>query len=194
MWFWIRNISLLLMLGGIAYVILVRPDLLRSDSVNIAATGFSNFYGKIRVALADNGKDDSDYKISLPDTSDTLTRQLLQRAKSVTPADVNWRGKITDRRFREGDTVKTVLTNYARKEGIQLFWTLPRDYVVKQYFQTDTTLIATIDEISQAIAPDFMSPVLSFYCPAERAAVVTDKVNDYLQQNCIPANTAPVVN
>jgi len=40
-----------------------------------------------------------------------------------------------------------------------------------------------------AIAPDFRSPVLAFYCPRERAAVITDKENDYLRKNCMPADT-----
>lgn len=107
------------------------------------------------------------------------------------PGDRNWRGQVTDRRFREGDTIKTKLTEFSRSEGIELFWTLPRDYVVKQYFQTDTTLIATINEVAIAIAPDFHSPVLAYYCPRERAAVITDKANDHLLRHCITAGTEP---
>jgi hypothetical protein len=192
MWFWIRNISLLLILGGLAYGILTKPDFLfRKTSKNAAAESFSEFYGKIRGSIADGAKELSKFKLSLPDTSDKLTLQLQQRSKVVVPGEPNWRGQVTDRRFREGDTVKTKLTEYARTEGIELFWTLPRDYVVKQYFQTETTLIATIHDIAAAIAPDFSSPVLSYYCPRERAAVITDKANDYLQKNCMTAGTPP---
>ena len=190
MWFWIRNITLLVVLGGLAYAILTKPDfLIRKDSANVAAEGFSEFYGKIRGSIADGARELSEFKLSLPDTSDRLTQQLMQRSKVVVPGDKNWRGLVTDRRFREGDTVKTKLTEFARAENTELFWTLPRDYVVKQYFQTDTTLIETIYEIAVAIAPDFSSPVLAYYCPRERAAVITDKENDYLRQNCMPADT-----
>lgn len=190
MWFWVRNITLLVVLGGLAYAILTKPDfLIRKDSANVAAEGFSEFYGKIRGSIADGARELSEFKLSLPDTSDRLTQQLMQRSKVVVPGDKNWRGLVTDRRFREGDTVKTKLTEFARAENTELFWTLPRDYVVKQYFQTDTTLIETIYEIAVAIAPDFSSPVLAYYCPRERAAVITDKENDYLRQNCMPADT-----
>ena len=190
MWFWIRNITLLVLLGGLAYAILTKPDFIfRKDSANVAAEGFSEFYSKIRGSIADGARELSEFKLSLPDTSDRLTQQLMQRSKVVVPGDKNWRGLVTDRRFREGDTIKTKLTEFARAENTELFWTLPRDYVVKQYFQTDTTLIETIYEIAVAIAPDFRSPVLAFYCPRERAAVITDKENDYLKQNCMPADT-----
>ncbi|HSG52987.1 MAG TPA: TcpQ domain-containing protein [Rheinheimera sp.] len=191
MWFWVRNITLLVVLGGLAYAILTKPDfLIRKDSANVAAEGFSEFYGKIRGSIADGARELSEFKLSLPDTSDRLTQQLMQRSKVVVPGDKNWRGLVTDRRFREGDTVKTKLTEFARAENTELFWTLPRDYVVKQYFQTDTTLIETIYEIAVAIAPDFSSPVLAYYCPRERAAVITDKENNYLRQNCMPADTS----
>lgn len=191
MWFWIRNIVLLVLLGGLAYLILTRPDfLIRKDSANVAAEGFSEFYGKIRGSLADGARELSKFKLTLPDTSDQLTRQLQQRSQIVIPGDINWRGQVTDRRFREGDTVKTKLSEYARSEGIELFWTLPRDYVVKHYFQTDTSLITTIHEVAVAIAPDFQSPVMAYYCPRERAAVITDKTNPHLQQHCITADTA----
>lgn len=190
MWFWIRNLSLLVILGGLAYAILTKPDFfLRKESANAAADSFSEFYGKIRGSIADGAKELSKFKLTLPDTSDRLTQQLMQRSKVVVPGDKNWRGQVTDRRFREGDTVKTKLTEFARAENTELFWTLPRDYVVKQYFQTDTTLIETVYEISVAIAPDFSTPVLAYYCPRERAAVITDKENDYLRLNCMTADT-----
>lgn len=188
MWFWIRNIILLLLLGGFAYVLLTKPDLiLRTDKVNQAAKGLSEFYGKIRGTDVDGARELSKFKLSLPDTSQQLTQQLQQRALVVVPGQDGWRGKVMDRRFREGDTIKTKLTEYARAEGLELFWTLPRDYVIKQYFQIDRSLIDTVHQIAQAIAPDFHSPVLSFYCPKERAAVITDKTNDHLTQHCIAA-------
>lgn len=190
MWFWIRNISLLVILGGLAYLLLTKPDfLIRKDSTNVAAEGFSEFYSKIRGSLADGARELSKFKLTLPDTSEQLTTQLQQRSAIVVPADINWRGQVTDRRFREGDTLKTELTEFARAEGLELFWTLPRDYVVKQYFQVDDSLIATIHKVSVAIAPDFSSPVQAFFCPRERAAVITDKDNDYLSEHCISAAT-----
>ena len=190
MGFWIRNIILAVVLGALAYAILTKPDFLfRKDNANAAAEGFSDFYERFRNSISDTAKKLGEFRLNLPDTSDKLTSQLTQRAKVVVPGESSWRGQVTDRRFREGDTVKTKLTEFAHAEGIELYWTLPRDYVVKQYFQTDTTLIETIHEVAVAIAPDFSSPVLAYFCPRERAAVITDKANDHLKRNCLPANT-----
>ncbi len=190
MWFWVRSTVILLVFGSLAYLLITRPDfLLGKDTANQAAESFSEFYSKIRGSLADGARELSEFRIALPDTSDKLTSQLLQRAKVTVPGHENWRGQITGRRFREGDTVKTKLTEYSRAEGLELYWTLPRDYVIKQYFQTDTTLIETIHEVAVAIAPDFASPVLAYYCPRERAAVITDKANTHLLEHCMLAST-----
>lgn len=192
MWFWIRNFSLLVILGGVGYLLLTRPDfLIRKESTNKAAEGFSSFYGKIRGAIADGSRELTEFKLTLPDTADRLTQQLQQRAKVVAPGSANWRGSVTDRRFREGETLKSKLTEYARNDGIELFWTLPRDYVVKHYFQTDTSMIDTIYGVSTAIAPDFHSPVLAYFCPRERAAVITDTTNEYLQNRCFIIEVKP---
>ncbi|MGI5308998.1 TcpQ domain-containing protein [Rheinheimera sp. WS51] len=186
MWFWIRNILLLLILGSAGYILLVRPDLVDlSSRTNQAAEGLSKFYSSIRGSIADGADKLSKFKLTLPDTSKDLTSQLQQRATAVTPLEANWRGQVTDRRFREGETVKTLLSGYAMQQGIQLYWTLPRDYVVKHYFQTDTSFIGTVYQISQAISPDFSLGVQAYFCPQERAAVITDKQNDYIQQHCI---------
>lgn len=186
MWFWIRNTVLLLILSSIGYVLLVRPDLVDfSSRTNQAAEGFSNFYSSIRSSISDSANKLSKFKLTLPDTSADLTSQLQQRVVTVMPLETNWRGQVTDRRFRDGETVKTVLERYASEQDVQLYWTLPRDYVVKNYFQTNSSLIGTIYDISRAIAPDFASPVLAYFCPHERAAVITDKANNYVQQRCI---------
>ena len=192
MWFWIRSLILLVVLGGLAYLVMTKPEyIFRKETANQAAESFSEFYGKIRGSIADGARQLSEFKIDLPDTSDKLTVQLVQRGKVTVPANENWRGSVTDRRFREGETVKTKLTEFARADGLELYWTLPRDYVVKQYFQTDTTLVETLHEVAVAIAPDFSSPVLAYYCPRERAVVITDKINEHLQLNCITADTPP---
>ncbi|MDX3773326.1 TcpQ domain-containing protein [Chromatiaceae bacterium AAb-1] len=190
MWFWIRNISLLVILGSLGYLLMTRPDfMLLRGNPSSAAEGFSNFYGKIRTSLADAEEQQQDgYRLLLPDTSDKLVRQLQQRSASVISLHENWRGTITDRRFRKGETIKTLLAGYAREEGIELYWTLPRDYIVKHYFQTNSSLIEAMHEIATAIAPDFESPVLAYFCPQERAAVLTDHEHEYLRRNCISAN------
>tara|TARA_R110002126_G_scaffold15570_3_gene63704 strand:- start:10359 stop:10934 length:576 start_codon:yes stop_codon:yes gene_type:complete len=182
---WFRTLLILGFLLTVGYVLLTKPDLIfKKETMNTAAKGFSEFYSKIRGPATE--RDQSDFHISLPDTSGQLSRNLAQRGREVLPAPANWQGLITDRRFRAGDSLKTSLSNYARSEGVEIYWTLPRDYIVKQYFQTDTTLLGTVHEIGKAIAPDFAEPVLTYFCPNERAAVITDRLTPFLQENCQP--------
>lgn len=186
MWYWVRFLFILGLLLAAGYFLLTKSDLIfKQETVNTAARGFSEFYSKIRGNQAGRN-DQSDFHISLPDTSGQLSRNLAQRGREVLPAPANWQGLVTDRRFREGESLKTTLSNYARSEGIELYWTLTRDYVIKQYFQTDTTLLGTVHNIGKAIAPDFAEPVLTYFCPKERAAVITNRLTPYLQQNCQP--------
>ncbi|KKO45414.1 hypothetical protein WG68_10180 [Arsukibacterium ikkense] len=183
MWFWFRTILILGSLLGGAYLLLTKSELLlERETVNTAARGFTEFYSKIRGGQS--GSQQSDFHITLPDTSGQLSRNLAQRGRDVLPAPANWQGLVTDRRFRAGDSLKATLANHARNEGIELYWTLPRDYVIKQYFQTDSTLLGTVHDIAKSIAPDFAEPVVSFFCPNERAVVVTNRVTPYLQQHC----------
>jgi hypothetical protein len=185
MWFWLRTILILGLLLAGGYFLLTKSELLiKKETMNTAARGFSEFYSKIRGNRP--GIEQSDFHITLPDTSGLLSRDLAQRGRDVLPAPANWQGLITDRRFRAGDSLKTSLSNYARSEGIELYWTLPRDYLVKQYFQTDSTLLGTIFEVGNAIAPDFAEPVLTFFCPNQRAAVITNRLTPYLQEHCQP--------
>lgn len=184
MWFWIRSLIITVLLSGLLYVLLFRPDFFTLDRErsNRAAEGLSSFYERIRGSLTDIQL--GDFVISLPDTSHRLTQQLQQRAMQVSPLAENWQGRETDRRFREGDTVKTKLEEYARAEGLELYWTLPRDYVVKHYFQTNGSMTAAIAEVAAAISPNFPSPIFSYLCHNERALVITDKPSAYVQQNC----------
>ena len=188
MGYWIRTIFILGLLVIAGYFLLTKSELIfQKETVNKAALGFSEFYRKIRGNQAGNNEQ-SDFHIALPDTSGQLSRNLAQRGREVLPAEANWQGLVTDRRFRAGETLKTTHSNYAQREGIALYWTLPRDYVVKQYFQTDTTLLGTVYSIGKAIAPDFAEPVLTYFCPNERAAVITDRLTPYLKEHCKPIN------
>ncbi|MCH8536725.1 MAG: toxin co-regulated pilus biosynthesis Q family protein [Alkalimonas sp.] len=184
MWFWVRSLIIVVVLGSIVYLLLIRPEFFSIDREkgNRAAEGLSSFYERIRGTVADIEL--GDFVIRLPDTSSRLTQQLEQRALQVNPVSDNWQGQNTDRRFREGDTVKTKLTEYANAEGMELYWTLPRDYVVKQYFQTNGPLLDTVTEITAAIEPDFPNPLLSYLCHNERALVITDRPNTYVREHC----------
>lgn len=194
MWFWIKHLLLAALLFILAAIVMFKPELLYfkpdtlSEKGSEAVKGFTNFYSNIRSSFTNNDEDSADFVIELTDDHSNLVSLLQDRANRMVALPENWKGQETDRRFRMGDTLKTVLTMQGRKEGVELFWVLSKDYKVKHYFQTDFSYISAIQEASQAISSDFEQPVQAYFCNVSRAVVLTDKIIPFLQQNCININ------
>ena len=194
MWFWIKHLLLAALLFILAAIVMFKPELLYfkpeklSEKSSEAVKGFTNFYSNIRSSFTNKDEDSADFVIELTEDHSNLIPLLQDRANRMVALPENWKGNETDRRFRVGDTLKTVLTMQGRKEGVELFWVLSRDYKVKHYFQTDFSYISAIQEASQAISSDFEQPVQAYFCNVSRAVVLTDKIIPFLQQNCININ------
>lgn len=194
MWFWIKHLLLAALLFILATIVMFKPELLYfkpdklSEKGSEAVKGFTNFYSNIRSSFTDKDEDSADFVIELTDDHSNLVSLLQDRANRMVALPENWKGNEIDRRFRVGDTLKTVLTMQGRKEGVELFWVLSKDYKVKHYFQTDFSYISAIQEASQAISSDFEQPVQAYFCNVSRAVVLTDKIIPFLQQNCININ------
>jgi hypothetical protein len=194
MWFWIKHLLLAALLFILAAIVMFKPELLffkpdkLSEKGSEAVKGFTNFYSNIRSSFTNKDEDSADFVIELTDDHSNLVSLLQDRANRMVALPENWKGNEIDRRFRVGDTLKTVLTMQGRKEGVELFWVLSKDYKVKHYFQTDFSYISAIQEASQAISSDFENPVQAYFCNVSRAVVLTDKIIPFLQQNCININ------
>jgi hypothetical protein len=194
MWFWIKHLSAALVLLGLAFVLLVKPELInfnpdaaaeqKKPTKSSAAKEFTNFYEQLRYSLDATADSSKEYVIKLKDTSDKLTSTLVSRTNTVPPLAGNWQGSVTNRQFTTGSKVRDQMAGFANDEGIELIWTLPRDYVVKHYFESGGDYLSSLNDIVSAIAPDFETPVLAYFCPRERAAIVTDKPNQFLEENC----------
>lgn len=198
MWFWVKHLAAAVILIILAFFILSRPDLFETTQKETtkfitgkAAENFTNFYEQIRYSLDATGNISEEFIIKLKDTSSELENALYDRSNTVPPLEAEWRGQKLQRRFQPGSRVREEMTDYADTEGIELLWTLPRDYVVKHYFHTEGDYLNTLNEIATAIAPDFESPILVYFCPNERAAVITDKSNPFVQSNCQRLNPDP---
>lgn len=177
------KLILIMILALAMYLLIVKPDLLiNPENPNAAADGFSRFYANFRNSLQQESK--SDFVRNLRDSSDELVPQLRRREKQVSPISNNWRGEVKRRRFQAGSTLQQSLQQYAQQEDMQLFWTLPRDYVVKQFFETNGNMIETLQQMAVTVSPDFIKPVYGYFCPKSRALVITDLEDPYLQQHC----------
>ncbi|MDP5034784.1 TcpQ domain-containing protein [Alishewanella sp. SMS8] len=177
---------------GLVFLLITKPELLFDPTKkNAAAEGFSRFYSDYRTSLQKT-RDASDFIITIPDTSDELVLRLRRRELQVAaPAAATWRGQKIRRRFEAGKTIKQVLQDYADQEQMQLFWALPRDYVVKEYFVTNGSLVEALQEMTVTISPDFKQPIFGFFCPNARALVVTYLTDPFFQQNCVATGPNP---
>ncbi|TXH94012.1 MAG: hypothetical protein E6Q75_14260 [Rheinheimera sp.] len=191
MGFWFKHAIALVLLLGLAVVLLFYPDLLtpKSEPTKVqiktsAALEFTNFYEQLRYSLDSSVDKSKEFIIKLTDTSDQLTTSLESRTNTVPEMPENWSGSIINRKFEPGSKVREHMMDFARQEEMELYWTLPRDYVVKHYFQSEGDYLKTLKDIAKAIAPDFENPVRAYFCPKQRAAVLTDKANQFLEQNC----------
>lgn len=156
-----------------------------SGTTSGAAAGLSNFYGKVKEDLLGNSNKLGDgFVLKLKKPNITIDQQLQNRARMVTPGNPKFEGEFVDRRFRSGDTVKDKLSEYAEDEGIELFWRLERDYIIKHNFQVSSSFVEALGSVAKAIDSDFERDVYAYYCSRERAAIVTYETSDYMSSNC----------
>ena len=189
MWFWIRYISFAVILIGLAIYFLTGNGSILDikDTKNAAAEGLSRFYSSIRNQVKNNESDQYVLKLQKPDQ--TLDSVLKDRTRTVDPMPANWAGKIEPRRFEDGSTLKDILDEYAKSEGIQLYWYLSKDYVVKDYFRVDSDFTSALYQVGRAINDDFEHEVYTYFCYKQRAAVITELPSEFVRTNCIKLKT-----
>lgn len=198
--FWIKHLLIVVILLALGVVLLLFPDLFLSKSEpskerikQSAALEFTNFYEQLRYSLDASVDKSKEFLIDLIDSSDTLTSSLENRTNTVPPMPDNWHGVKRNRKFEQGTRLRDHMIAFAKEEEMELYWTLPRDYVVKHYFQSEGNYLETLKDIATAIGPDFDTPVLAYFCPKQRAAVLTNKANEFVLQNCRHLNAEPAV-
>lgn len=98
---------------------------------------------------------------------------------------LNWSGEVGPRRFQPDSTLRTVLTQYANNEGVTLLWYLDKDYVVKDHFRIDSSFNSALYRVSRSINDDFSNEVYAFFCPKQRAAVITELPSEFVRTHCL---------
>lgn len=186
MWFWIRYILLaLLLIGAASYFLLGNNSAFDyKQTTNAAAEGLSRFYASIRNKASIN-KDRDNFVIKLEKPTLNINRALHQRSFVVKPMPSSWSGEIGPRRFQRDSTLRTVLTQYANNEGITLFWYLDKDYVIKDHFRIDSSFNSALYRVGRSINDDFENEIHTFFCPNQRAAIITELPTEYVRSNCL---------
>lgn len=197
MWFWVRHILLGIVLLTAAYIMLntqkfkfiFSPKDAASSKFstqqNAAAKGLSDFYAKIRDAVDSNRPNGNKFVLYNELPEQTMTENLQKRRLIVKPSPKNWKGTSRERNFAKGNTLKAQLSQFAKDEGIELYWYLQRDYVVKHFMNVESDFVVALYKVAEAIDSDFQGKVMAYYCPNERAAIITDRVDTYVSENCV---------
>lgn len=148
------------------------------------ADGVAKFYASFRKNFGPGAQQLDDYTIKLPEPSSSVLEQLQQRAATVQPAEPDWQGGVERRSFKENDTIKMALEKFAEKEGIEIIWDLEYDYIIKNHFEENNSFKALVNRVSVTVNNDYDGQVLSYFCPQERAMVITAKTDQYLTDFC----------
>ena len=158
----------------------------KTESINAAAEGLSNFYANIH---GDFEKGDQPRirrnVVYLPSPKGNLEK-LLEDRKMVTRAlPKNWRSDKESRPFREGHTLYQKLSEYAHQEGLDVIWWLNRDLIVKHAFRINEDITRTAFQVGMAINGHTDNGVKTYFCHQHRAIVlVEEQMNDYLNKEC----------
>lgn len=154
-----------------------------SSTTTSAASGLSNFYGKIKQEILGHGID-NDFIIKVKPSVYTLDEQLKHRGAMVNPGSPKFTGEVAIRHFRKGETIRNQLSKAASEEGMALIWQLERDYIIKEYFQVNADFLKTLSSVAHALNSDFENHVYALYCFNQRAVVITYNYTDYVKDNC----------
>lgn len=149
------------------------------------ADGVAKFYATFRSSFNAGDEELNDYTIKLPENFKSVTQQLQERAEKVRPQDPNWRGETKRRSFKENDTLKNAVSGYGEEEGVELIWDLKYDYIIKHHFQEQSNYTQLVELITKTVNNDYDGQVRSYFCPQERAVVITVEENEYIQQFCM---------
>ena len=153
------------------------------------ADGVAKFYATFRKSFMPGDKQLDEYTIELPKPDVPLTQQLQQRGAEVTPGNADWRGENKRRSFKENDTIKSAMQNFAKEEGMEVFWDLKYDYIIKHHFQEQSSLKQLSEKIAKTVNADFNGEVKSYFCPQEKALVITSNTHQYVNEFCQPTTS-----
>ncbi len=158
----------------------VRP----TKSKNAAADGLSRFYANLH-GDNDEGPKIRNNIVYLPEPKDDLEKILEARRLVTRPLPRRWTGETDSHPFRLGETLFQKLSEYSQDNGLEVFWWLNRDYLVKDAFRVNKNILSTAYQVGKAIEGHFQNGLSIFFCNKQRAIVIIEYSIPYLSNECI---------
>lgn len=195
--FWARHIGLAVALILVAAVVISLQGTVENAPVPEGAKkksiseNMSNFYSDYRKAQTSPIEEElSEFVMKLNEADDRpLEARLKDMESTQQPVTGRWVGEHKYRTFEAGSTLREAITNFAQKEGMQVIWELDQDFIVKDHFQMDDTIVGSLRKIARTVDSNFHGQVRAYVCPKNRSLVITEDYSDYLEQYCVLAGT-----
>lgn len=146
----------------------------------------SDFYAQHRMSQTEpHEEQQGDFVVDLKKEQESLENRLNKvAAQQSAPIEGRWVGEHKFRTFSAGSTLREAITNYAQSEGMQVIWELDQDFIVKNQFQMEDTLVGSLYQIARAVDSNFRGQVMAYVCPKQRSLVITQENTEFLQENC----------
>lgn len=194
--FWIKHLILaLIVLAAALFVLRYNPE--NSDQP-IRASGqdsdvgieenLASFYRNFRLSSKDPIQEEfGDFVVALPKPEGSQTERLIAIASLEQPPSETWEGEFKFRSFAKDTTIRTEALKYAEEEGMQLIWDLNQDFIIRQRFLTENSLVGSLDEVAGAIDANFVPEVHVYFCNQKRTIVIAASAGTYVKENCTKA-------
>jgi hypothetical protein len=213
--FWLKHITLLVLLAVLAYLLLdnrevlssivkqateknsslisdnnsdaisILPNVSLEKSTNAAADGLSRFYASINPDINTKGPRTRNNVVYLPTPSGNLMNRLEAKKTVTRPYQKSWQGNVKSRPFRTGFTILQKLTEYASSEGIEIIWWLNRDFIIKDPFRIEKNILETSFQLGRSVEGHFKNGLNVFFCYRQRTIVFIDEPIAYLNDECL---------
>ena len=190
--FWAKQIgiavALVIAAGVLIYMLQTHeqsPTPASQKEEKSVSKGLSEFYRDFRMSSTDPLEDEKgDFVLDIAGVDSNLDSKLAKMSSQTRPVEKNWTGEHKYRTFKEGNTLREAISQYAQAEGMQLIWNLEQDFVIKHQFQLDNTVAGSLAKIVSAIDSSFEGEVKACLCAEQRSLVVTAEETDFLKNNC----------
>ncbi|WP_026377213.1 TcpQ domain-containing protein [Aestuariibacter salexigens] len=190
--FWAKHLALALALIIIAVVIIQlrstitdKPQPQGAPEKKNVSQGLSDFYREYRLSSTKPHQEDvGDFVMDVNVDDRPLDQRLQGMQSDQKPVSGRWVGEHKYRTFKAGSTLRSAITSFAQTEGMQVLWELEQDFIVKNQFQMDDTIVGALAKIASAVDSNFEGEVRAYVCPNQRSLVITHNHTDYLKDNC----------
>ena len=178
--YWLKQSLIVTVIIGLGIAVsfsLKRANPSSNSDINSNTSHFDNFsqmYARFRMSSTTPEKPTpGDFVLALPAQHKALADRLNALNVPATLVTSDWSGMHKSRSYQQGMTLQEGLASHTEQEGFQLIWDLDQDFIIKDRFATQGTLLESARIIRSSIQQNFEKPIHILTCEGQRAIVLT---------------------